>query len=80
MIKKNKIPKYLLSIGHEEGKSKAKFFRQIGFNESNMKQFERSLLKIATNNDVSENKISKINIGLLIQLMALLMRPTEKSI
>jgi len=51
-IKKEKITKYLLSLSHKEGKSKAKFFRKIGFNESNIENFKKALLKVGKSNKV----------------------------
>lgn len=44
----------MLSLTHEEGKSKAKFFRKIGFNETNIEEFEKALLKIGKSNEVRE--------------------------
>lgn len=52
IIKKEKITEYLLSLTHPEGKSKARFFRGIGFNETNMEEFEKALLKIGKSNEV----------------------------
>ena len=53
-IKREKLTNYLLSLTHEGGKSKAKFFRGIGFNETNIDEFEKALLKIGKSNDVKE--------------------------
>jgi hypothetical protein len=38
-----KLTDYLLSQSHPEGKSKAKFFRGLGFNEGNVDLFTDSL-------------------------------------
>ena len=51
-IKRKKLTDYLLSLTHKDGKSKAKFFREIGFNETNIVSFKRELLKIAKSNEV----------------------------
>jgi len=51
-----KITDYLLSDSHAVGKSKAKFFRSVGFGESNVSQFEKRLLDIAHTGPVSEIK------------------------
>ena len=51
-IKREKITKYLLSLTHKEGKSKAKFFRGIGFNETNIESFKKALLKVGKSNEV----------------------------
>lgn len=58
-IKREKITKYLLSLSHEEGRSKAKFFRGIGFNETNIEQFEKILLSIGKSNKVVKVDKSK---------------------
>lgn len=46
-VPKEKLIDYLLSETHAGGKSKAKFFRSVGFNDSNISLLEKSLLKIA---------------------------------
>lgn len=51
-----KITEYLLSDSHAVGKSKAKFFRSFGFDETNVNQFEQRLLNIANTGTVSEIK------------------------
>ena len=53
-IKREKLTDYLLSRTHKDGKSKAKFFRGIGFNETNIDDFEKALLKIGKSNKVKE--------------------------
>lgn len=52
VIRRGKSINYLLSLIHEDGKSKAKFFREIGFNETNIDEFEQALLKIGQSNAV----------------------------
>lgn len=52
VIRREKLTGYLLSLTHEEGKSKAKFFRGIGFNETNIEKLEQTLLTIGKSNDV----------------------------
>lgn len=63
IIGKRKLTHYLLSLTHPEGKSKAKFFRKIGFNEINVDKFEHALLKIGRTNNVvaikEETKVDK---------------------
>lgn len=49
-----KITNYLLSRTHTRGKYKAAFFQQLGFDETNKDLFEKSLLKIAHTNDVTD--------------------------
>ena len=53
-ISTNKILDYLLSETHAVGKSKAKFFRLYGFDETNVQDFERRLLKIPHTEEVSQ--------------------------
>ena len=53
-VSASKITDYLLSETHAVGKSKAKFFRSFGFDETNTAQFEQGLIKIALNESVVE--------------------------
>ena len=55
-ISKIKLAGYLLSLTHRRGKSKAKFFRGIGFNETNVNELKKALLKIAKLNEVNSIK------------------------
>ena len=57
-IPKDKIKDYLLSENHPTGRSKSKFFRTFGFDESNIEMLERFLLKIAQTFEVSNEEIS----------------------
>ncbi len=59
IIKREKLTNYLLSLTHPEGKSKAKFFRGIGFNAINIGEFEKALLKIGTTKEVKETDKTK---------------------
>ena len=54
LIPRNKLTKYLLSETHLLGKFKAKLFRSLGFNETNVDILEESLLSIAQSNDIKE--------------------------
>ena len=49
-----KLELYLLSETHAVGKSKAKFFRMLGFNETNITRLEQELLAIAQTETVTE--------------------------
>ncbi len=49
-----KIKDYLLSETHPIGKSKAKFFRSLGFNEMNADLLKQGLLTIARTEEVKE--------------------------
>ncbi len=57
-ILRKKLEFYLLSEVHTVGKSKAKFFRNIGFNETNIGDLEQSLLKIGRTREVNEMVLS----------------------
>lgn len=57
-IPHEKIISYLLSQNHAVGKSKAKFFRKIGFDETNINLLEQGLLKIAQNQEIMETVAS----------------------
>jgi hypothetical protein len=54
-ISPNKIKDYLLSESHAVGKSKAKFFRSFGFEETNASHFEQGLIGIAQTKSVTES-------------------------
>lgn len=53
-IQPEKLTGYLLSETHSVGKSKAKFFRELGFNEENIDILEQELLKIAKFQEIRE--------------------------
>jgi len=50
----NKITDYLLSETHIVGRSKARFFRSFGFDETNVSRFEQGLIHISQTELVSE--------------------------
>jgi len=49
-----KLKDYLLSENHAAGRSKAKFFRAFGFDETNIEVLEHGLIMIARNQEVNE--------------------------
>ena len=49
-----KLQGYLLSETHPVGRSKAKFFRGIGFDESNAWILEQGLIEIAKTEEIVE--------------------------
>ena len=53
-----KLTKYVLSETHAVGKLKAKFFRAVGFNETNISLFKKSLLNIAVTEEVKSVAVS----------------------
>lgn len=54
-IQPQKITGYLLSESHSVGKSKAKFFREVGFSEANIHFLEQELLALARFQEVAES-------------------------
>lgn len=57
-ISKEKLLGYLLSETHAVGKFKAKFFRSLGFDDTNMDILEKQLLKITQSGKVQEKTTS----------------------
>lgn len=49
-----KVSEYLISETHAVGKSKAKYFRSLGFNEQNVGQFQQGLIRLAQEEYVTE--------------------------
>ncbi len=58
IISKDKLTDYLLSETHATGKFKAKFFRNLGFDETNVDLLEESIRKLAQGNDIKEESSS----------------------
>lgn len=54
VIAEAKIKRYLLSEAHSVGKSKAKFFIEVGFTQDTFEILEHGLLRIARSEDVTE--------------------------
>lgn len=55
-IPEQKFQNYLLSMTHPVGKSKAKFFSNLGFNKTNVDQLENKFLRIAQEEEVLTTK------------------------
>lgn len=53
-----KLNRYLLSQTHPIGRSKARFFRGVGFDESNIETLERGLIGIAKTGEIAETETS----------------------
>ena len=51
-IPKEKLINYLLSETHTDGRGKAKFFRAAGFNEDNLLELEKVLIKVAATQQI----------------------------
>jgi hypothetical protein len=58
-VDRGKLTGYLLSESHPIGRSKAKYFRGIGFDESNATLLEQGLLGIARSEAVVESMRSR---------------------
>ncbi len=56
IVPKDKLVRYLLSDTHPVGSTKARFFRGLGFNETNIAKLENALLKMARTNDVNDER------------------------
>jgi hypothetical protein len=54
MVPARKIPEYLLSESHPEGRAKAAFFRSFGFRRDRPEVLEAALLLLARTVDVTE--------------------------
>lgn len=78
IIKSEKLANYLLSLTHQEGKSKAKFFRRIGYSESNIAEFEQALLKIGKSNEVKVVDKKKSEIVVKYTIYGLIDAPNGK--
>lgn len=66
-VPKEKLLGYLLSETHPVGKSKARFFHKLGFNETNVDKLEQSLLSIAKINDVENVKEISYGVNYIIK-------------
>ncbi|ESA34445.1 hypothetical protein N836_16850 [Leptolyngbya sp. Heron Island J] len=53
-IQRNKLTGYLLSETHPIGKAKAKFFRNLKFDDTNLDILEQALLKLAQTQSIHE--------------------------
>ncbi|MBI2471760.1 MAG: hypothetical protein HYV59_11045 [Planctomycetes bacterium] len=73
-----KIKDYLLSETHPIGKSKAKFFRSFGFNETNTNLLKQGLLSIVHTEDVQEEVLSLHGVKYIID--GLLQTPIGKTV
>lgn len=75
-IAREKLTDYILSETHSVGQAKAKFFRGLGFNESNVNRLEKSLLKIARTNNIKN--IKEITYGTNYVIEGIIKAPSGK--
>jgi len=78
IISRNKLVKYLLSETHPVGSTKARFFRGVGFNETNIDKLEDGLLKIAKSNEVKE--IRNFKFGTNYAIKGAIKTPSGKTV
>lgn len=71
-----KLKEYLLSEAHPVGRSKAKFLRAVGFNETNLDLLEKLLIKIAQTQEV--NSIEKTHYGIKYVIEGVLETPNGR--
>lgn len=57
-VQSSKLVGYLLSETHTIGKAKAKFFRALGFDETNLEALEQALLNLARTQTVDETVVT----------------------
>lgn len=57
-IPNEKLTKYVLSETHELGKFKAKYFRKLGLDETNISLFEKTLRRLAQDQEITEEMSS----------------------
>jgi len=58
VIAKSKITDYLLSFTHPYGRSKAKFFAQLGFSAANWRDLEAALKRLGADSDVTTTSVT----------------------
>lgn len=66
-IPSGKLTAYLLSETHSVGKSKAKLFRSVGYNELNVSLLKEGLLSIAKTADIIDTQSSEHGIKYVIE-------------
>jgi len=62
-VELRKINGYLLNLNHEKGAPKAAFFRAFGFDEENNEAFEESLLRHASEREISGQRETEFGIN-----------------
>jgi len=77
-VQKEKLVSYLLLEAHPIGSSKAKFFRQLGFSETNMGELVEALLRIAQSNDIKGTR--KFEYGVNYVINGVIETPLVKSV
>jgi len=66
VVPEEKVTGYLLSQSHPVGKTKARYFRRIGYNEKNVERLMEDLIRIAVSNAVSEEVDTRFGIKYIV--------------
>jgi hypothetical protein len=66
-IPSGKLTAYLLSETHSVGKSKARLFRSVGYNEQNVSLLKEGLLAIAHTEDILDTQSSEHGVKYVIE-------------
>lgn len=66
-IPTHKLSEYLLSRTHSVGRWKGRFFRALGFNETNVDFLEQGLISIANSEDVKDAIASTLDTKYIIE-------------
>ena len=77
-IPREKLTEYILSETHPVGSSKAKFFRGLGFDETNVGQLAKSILVLSKTNEVKN--IRKFVYGINYTVEGKIKTPTGKTV
>ena len=77
-VPKAKLTHYLLSETHSVGSSKAKFFRRLGFDETNLDALIQSLSKVAQEGIVKE--VRKLSYGTNYAIDGTIQTPSEETV
>lgn len=67
IIPKEKLLNYILSETHSTGKFKAKFFRSLGFNVTNVHLLEKALKKIAKSEEIENFSVSEYGVKYVLE-------------
>jgi hypothetical protein len=77
IVSQKKITKYLLSLTHPDGKSKAKFFLRFGFTENDWETMAIALINHATHHELA--KIEESPFGMRYVVEGILITPDGRN-
>lgn len=78
IVPEKKLVGYLLSETHALGRFKARFFRGLGFNETNVELFRKELFNLVTSNETKSFEQS--NYGTKYIVDGSLLTPSKQSV